>query len=155
MTGTAFFVPARPRQNPPRGVLVAFVAVVTALLAGVGEGIEHVTAALREPEPNGVGLSINVGVRLAVYAVVFIVAVRMTHGARWARAVLTVGIGVFGSASLLVGPIEAVLYHPDALFDGVSADAVLVGLLRLIHIAAVFVAIGAMYRADSRAYFRP
>lgn len=44
--------------------------------------------------------------------------------------------------------------HLGDLFRGITADSVLVALLRIIHIVAVLIAVPAMYRSDARRFFR-
>ncbi|MFI9505876.1 hypothetical protein [Nocardia sp. NPDC052566] len=157
MTGTAFFVPARRtvENQPPLAISVAFLAFVAALLAGVGEAIVYVTRALTDADADVGDLVPGLLMRTGIYLIVLLVAIRMTHGDRWARIVLTIGIGVVGLASLIIEPIGALLSADDFgdLFAGITADSVLIGILRGIHIVAVLIAIPAMYRPDARAYF--
>ncbi|QIS08403.1 hypothetical protein [Nocardia arthritidis] len=157
MPHTAFFAPASRTDEPPppRSILVAFLALMAALAAGIGEMIEHIAVEVMRSGADWPGLAAGVAVRLGIYLVVFLVAVRMTHGARWARIALTFGIGVVGLASLIVEPIQNLLSANDigALFGGITADSVLVALLRTIHIVAVLIAIPAMYRGDAHDYF--
>uniref|UniRef100_UPI002453E0B0 hypothetical protein n=2 Tax=Nocardia brasiliensis TaxID=37326 RepID=UPI002453E0B0 len=160
MTGTAFSVwPAHLRSDapttPPRPVRVAFVGLATALLAGVGEGILRAALILERNEADVAGVTSGLAVRLAIYFVVLLVAIRMSAGARWARLVLTFGIGVVGLASLIIEPLAALLSADrfGDLFDHLGAESVVIGLLRAIHVVAVLIAIPAMYHPAARRYF--
>ncbi|WP_148310890.1 hypothetical protein [Nocardia brasiliensis] len=160
MTGTAFSVwPAHLRSDapttPPRPVRVAFVGLATALLAGVGEGILRAALIVERNEADVAGVTSGLAVRLAIYLVVLLVAIRMSAGARWARLVLTFGIGVVGLASLIIEPLAALLSADrfGDLFDHLGAESVVIGLLRAIHVVAVLVAIPAMYHPAARRYF--
>ncbi|PXX67065.1 hypothetical protein DFR70_103821 [Nocardia tenerifensis] len=160
MTGTAFsFWPAPLRSGtpsqPPRAVLVAFIGLVVALLAGVAEAIERTALTLERDQVDMADLATGLAVRLGIYLVVLLVAVRMTHGARWARLLLTFGIGVIGLLSLIVEPLAALLSADrfGDLFAGFTLEAAVIGLFRTVHIVAVLVAIPAMYHPAARRYF--
>jgi hypothetical protein len=154
MTGTAFSV--RPRTDPPRSVSVAFTGLVTALLCGVGEAITYTAVQLDRPNADIGSLTTGLAVRGVIYLVVLGVAIRMTRGARWARIVLTFGIGVIGLASLIIEPLAATLSAKEIgdLFDNLTASAMIIGTFRTGHVLAVLVAIPAMYRPSARRYFR-
>lgn len=161
MTDTAFSVWPAPLRSgaartPPRAVHVAFVGLVVALLAGVGEAIVRAAAMLERAEADIAGLSTGLAMRLGIYLVVLFVAIRMTHGARWARILLTFGIGVLGLLSLIIEPLAALLSADKFghLFTGLTAESAVIGLFRTIHIVAVLIAIPAMYHPAARRYFR-
>ncbi|WP_194817004.1 hypothetical protein [Nocardia sp. XZ_19_385] len=164
MTATAFSVwpqnlslaPIREPARAPRPVALAFGALVVALLAGVAEALAQTALLLERSDADLGGLATGLAMRAVLYLVVLAVAIRMTHGDRWARVALTFGIGVLGLASLLVEPIRAVLSTDDigTLFDGVTASGVGIAIFRAIHVAAVLVAIPAMYHRIARPYFR-
>ncbi|MFB8279899.1 hypothetical protein [Nocardia colli] len=149
MTGTAL-------AQPPRPVLVAFVGLVVALLAGVAEAIEQSALLLERDEVDVAGLATGLTVRLGIYLVVLLVAIRMTHGARWARLLLTFGIGVIGLLSLIIEPLAALLSADrfGDLFAHLSLESVVIGLFRTIHVVAVLIAIPAMYHPAARRFFR-
>ncbi|MEV6274344.1 hypothetical protein [Nocardia sp. NPDC051832] len=164
MTGTAFSVwpenlslaPIREPARAPRAVSLAFGALVAALLAGVAEALAQAALLLERSDTDLGGLATGLALRATIYLVVLAVAIRMTHGDRWARIALTFGIGVLGLASLLIEPIRAVLSADDFadLFDGITASGVGIAILRAIHVAAVLIAIPAMYHRTARPYFR-
>ncbi|MEU2041061.1 hypothetical protein [Nocardia niwae] len=154
MTGTAFSVwPAPSRVHPagpPPAVRVAFVALVVALVAGIAEAIARALTA----DPAGVATGL--GLRTAIYLLVLAVAVRMTHGDRWARLLLTVGIGVFGLLSLIIEPLAAAMSANELrdLFRDATPASLLVAALRTVHVLAVLIAIPALYARPARRYFR-
>ncbi|WP_227998160.1 hypothetical protein [Nocardia australiensis] len=161
MTGTAFSVwPAQlrtehPRQQP-RSVSVAFTALVVALLCGAGEALTYVTVRLDEPNAAVGSLATGLAIRGTIYLVVLAVACRMLRGARWARIILTFGIGVVGLASLIIEPLAATLSAKAIgdLFENLTVTAALTGTFRTGHVIAVLVAIPAMYAPSARRYFR-
>ncbi|MFD6155940.1 hypothetical protein ACFWF7_06865 [Nocardia sp. NPDC060256] len=161
MTGTALsFLPAPLRSGvpaqPPRAVLVAFVGLVVALLAGVAEAIEQSALLLERDEVDIADLTTGLAVRLGIYLVVLLVAIRMTHGARWARLLLTFGIGVIGLLSLIIEPLAALLSADKFgdLFAHLTIESAVIGLFRTVHIVAVLIAIPAMYHPAARRFFR-
>ncbi|MFI6167536.1 hypothetical protein ACIBCN_12175 [Nocardia sp. NPDC051052] len=162
MTGTALSLWPAPLRSgapaqPPRPVRVAFVGLVAALLAGVAEAIVQTALLLERDEVDLAGLATGLGVRVGIYLVVLIVAIRMTHGARWARILLTFGIGVIGLLSLIIEPLAALLSADKFgdLFAHITVESALIGMFRAVHVVAVLVAIPAMYRPAARRYFSP
>ncbi|MGV9722690.1 hypothetical protein [Nocardia beijingensis] len=158
MTGTAFSVwPVSLRaapSGPPRAVRVAFVALVVALVAGAAEAIAR--AARDFPTADPTSLATGLGLRIAIYLLVLAVAVRMTRGDRWARLLITVGIGVFGLLSLIIEPLAAAMSANEFrdLFRDDSRLALLLATLRTVHVVAVLIAIPALYTRSARRYFR-
>lgn len=127
----------------PAAVRGAFLFWMGALAAGGAEIFLH------DVDLAGLGL------RLGIYAVVVAVALRMRAGRHWARLVLAIGLGVFGTASLIIGPV-------DWLLDGNSlsnaiARADLTGALvagsRALHVLCVWVAVPLMFLPRANAYF--
>ncbi|MEV0298114.1 hypothetical protein [Nocardia sp. NPDC050710] len=160
MTGTAPSVrPAALRaaepHRTPRAVSVAFGGLVVALVAGVAEAIAQATIALERPPTDLPALATGL-LRGAIYLAVLLVAVRMTHGDRWARLTLTFGIGVLGLTSLIVEPLRALSNADDFgdLFTDVTMSDLTIAALRAIHVLAVLVAIPAMYTPTARRHFR-
>ncbi|MEU2036193.1 hypothetical protein [Nocardia amamiensis] len=157
MTGTAFssWPAARGVHSsaPPRSVRVAFVALVVALLAGVAEAIVR---AARAFDTNPADLVAGLGMRVAIYLVVLAVAVRMAKGDRWARLLITLGIGVFGLLSLIIEPLAAAMSAKELqdLLTEVTPVSVWLGVFRTVHIAAVLIAIPALYTSSARRWFR-
>ncbi|MGY1865178.1 MULTISPECIES: hypothetical protein [Nocardia] len=158
MTGTALSVWPAPLRvhpaEPPRAVRAAFIALVVALLAGAAEGV--VRAVLAFPESDPASLAAGLGTRAAIYLLVLAVAVRLTYGDRWARLLITVGIGVFGLLSLIIEPLAAAMSAGELrdLFLDASAASLLLAALRTAHVIAVLIAIPALYTSTARRHFR-
>ncbi|MFD3595390.1 hypothetical protein ACFWU5_21915 [Nocardia sp. NPDC058640] len=147
MTGTAFLV----SETRPRAVHVAFGGLLTALAAGVAEGLLRAVRGGDEFGATATGLL----PRLAIYLAVAGVALYMLNGSRVARAVLTVGIGVVGLISLIIEPLAVVLSTDDytTLFDGMSESSIVLAGCRTVHILAVVIAIPAMYTPAAHRWF--
>ncbi|MEV6324430.1 hypothetical protein AB0M45_25060 [Nocardia sp. NPDC051787] len=127
--------------------------LVVALLAGVAEGFVRTARAF---DAERADLLAGFGIRIVIYLVVLAVAVRMTHGDRWARLLITVGIGVFGLLSLISEPLAAAMSAKELrdLFTDVTAVSVSLGVFRAAHIAAVLIAVPALYTRSARRWFR-
>lgn len=137
------------RSSPPRTVRIAFAGMIAAVMSGVVEAACHVASTVSET-----GLASVAGglaVRAVIYAVVLMVSYRMLRGDRWARALLAVGIGVVGLASLIMEPLSALLAG-DA--GSLSTQDPVVVVARFVHIAAVLVAVPAMFTPSARPWFR-
>ncbi|MCP2293121.1 hypothetical protein APR08_006081 [Nocardia amikacinitolerans] len=147
MTGTA---PSGSAVDSPRSVTLAVTAFVIALLAGVGEALARTAMTLERSDADVPGLAVDLTVRFAIYLLVLAVVMRMARGDRVARLALALGIGVLGLASLLVEPVTALL-SGEAV--SVTPSSLGLGMLRAIHVLAVFVAIPAMYAPDAREHF--
>ncbi|BAW09737.1 hypothetical protein [Nocardia seriolae] len=137
----------------PERAILAYRAVVVALVAGVGETLGRAAIALDAPDVQISGIALGLAIRAAIYLTVFALAARMLLGSLRARGILVVGLGTVGLASLVVEPLGAILSadHPGDLFTGWTPNAVILGLFRAIHILAVLVAVPAAIRAGNRA----
>ncbi|MEU1963508.1 hypothetical protein [Nocardia sp. NPDC019304] len=158
MTGTAFSVRPASRgaapSGPPRAVRVAFNALVVALVAGGAEAIARAARDFSTADPTSVAPGL--GLRIAIYLLVLAVAVRMTRGDRWARLLITVGIGVLGLLSLIIEPLAAAMSANEFrdLFRDTPPVGLLLATLRTVHVVAVLIAIPALYTRPARRYFR-
>lgn len=147
MTGTAFPVSALSGSAPrPTAVAVACAGFVTALAAGLAEGLLR---AARDGAPA------SLLPRAVIYALVGLAVWRMSGGDRIARLLLAVGIGVVGTASLVVEPL-AVLLSARALRDpflALTPTGTVLLTCRIVHLAAVAVAVPALFTPAARAWF--
>ncbi|MGW5387767.1 hypothetical protein [Nocardia sp. NPDC003963] len=135
----------------PPAVTTAFVALVVAVSCGIAETVvRDVSLPAADTGSSASGLLL----RTVVYVVALVAAWRMWQGGRWARLLLTAGIGVIGTASLLVEPIGMFAASGSAVFADIDATTVLVAIARIAHLCAVLVAIPAMYTPAARAWFR-
>ncbi|MGW1743095.1 hypothetical protein ACWCPQ_30300 [Nocardia sp. NPDC001965] len=138
----------------PTAVTTAFAAMVAAVGWGIAETVVRSVNLLNGEVADIGSLAGGWLVRAVVYLVVLGTARRMSRGDRWARALLTAGIGVIGTASLVVEPIRMFAASGTQLFADLGATTVLVAITRIGHLGAVFVAIPAMYTPAARAWFR-
>ncbi|MFI9537289.1 hypothetical protein ACIG56_29095 [Nocardia fusca] len=154
MNDTALAHPDSPLARRPAAVTTAFVALVAAVGCGI---METAVRGARIPDDIADIGALTAGwlLRTAIYLVVLGIAWRMLRGERWARNLLTVGIGVLGTASLVVEPVRMLAAAGTGVFTDMSAATVFLALTRAGHICAVFVAIPAMYTPSARAWFRP
>ncbi|WP_405977877.1 hypothetical protein [Streptomyces sp. NBC_00158] len=149
--------PHRPAPAaPPAPVRTAHVLWLTAVAAGAFETV----LAVGRMAADGTGSAGEIGTGLAVRLTVFTLAVlcarRMRDGARWARVTLAVGLGVLGTASMVVPPLGHLADGgsvADALSRAGALDLVF-GASRAVHVAAVLVAVALMFRPAANAYFR-
>jgi hypothetical protein len=147
--------PAVRRVVLPASVQLAFVLWLTAIGAGVFETIIVLVQAINgvTPEEN---LALGVAVRLVIFAAMTAVIVQLRRGRNWARIVLTIALGVLGSLSLLIGPIEW-LSEGHALgsaLEGLTLAGGLFMVSRTIHRRAVWSAVALMYVPASNTFFR-
>ncbi|MGW6707499.1 hypothetical protein ACWGDE_21780 [Streptomyces sp. NPDC054956] len=100
----------------------------------------------------GVGLA----VRLSVFAAAVLISTRMRAGARWARITLALGLGVLGTASMVLQPIGYLLDGGSLSAAASRAGALdwVFGASRAVHVGAVLTAVFLMFRPSSNAYFR-
>ncbi|WP_405832721.1 MULTISPECIES: hypothetical protein [unclassified Streptomyces] len=135
---------------PPAPVRAAFALWVTAVAAGAFE-----TALMVGRDP-AEGFGAGLAVRLVVFTAAVLVAVRMRRGAGWARVALAIGLGVLGTASLVVEPLGHLLDGGSAADALARADALewVFGISRTVHLAAVLTAVALMFRPAANAYFR-
>lgn len=136
--------------QPPAEVRTAWALWLTAVAAGA---FETALMIARDPgDAAGVGLA----VRLTVFTLAVLTAFRMRSGARWARVALAVGLGVVGTASLVVEPLGYLLDGGSlfAALSGADAPDLVFGASRTVHLAAVLTAVALMFRPAANAYFR-
>ena len=127
----------------PAAVHISFLLWMGALAAGVAEMLLH--------DPDVAGMAM----RLTVYAVVVAVALRMRAGRNWARWVLAVGLGVFGTLSLVIDPVTWLL-DGNSLADAARrADltGALVAVSRTLHVLCVWLAVPLMFGRRANAWF--
>lgn len=148
--------PDEPGRAVPLAVRVSFVFWLGAIGAALLEMAGGVYGALVAGTMSGTALALNLVVRLTIFAVATAVMIQLRRGRRWARVVLAVGLGVFGTASLVYGPIEWLL-------DGNSVGALLASagtgfwydaVARALHLAGVLGGMLFMFLPAANRYFR-
>jgi hypothetical protein len=143
MTSTATQNDIR-RSTVPTEVRAAFLLWMGALAAGAIE------IAIHDVEIAGLAM------RLSIYAVVAAIALRMRAGRNWARLTLAIGLGIFGTLSLVIEPITWLL-DGNSLIDAVGRTdltGALVATSRILHVLCVWVAVPFMFRPRANTYFK-
>ena len=94
--------------------------------------------------------------RLALYALVAVVMGLFWRGHNWARAVLVVGIGIVGTASLIIEPVAWLASGPDlgAALAAMEGPDVVAAVSRAVHLVAVLASVGLMLHPATGAYLR-
>jgi hypothetical protein len=141
---------------PPGPVRRAFVLWVTAVIAGAFETLLAVGEMAADGSGSASEIVLGLTVRLTVFTAALLIAIRMRAGRRWARISLALGLGVFGTASMVVEPLRA-LVQGDSLGAFLTDASVLdlaFGASRAVHVAAVLTAVAMMFLPAANTYFR-
>lgn len=152
--GTAPLVSAS--QAPPGPVHAAFALWITAVAAGAFETVLAVGRLAADGSGSAAEIVGGLAVRLPVFAVALLLAVRMRRGQGWARILLTLGLGVVGMASMVVEPVRALAEGRTlgtALAEAGALDRVF-GASRVVHVVAVLSALALMFLPAANRYFR-
>ncbi len=142
--------------SPPAPVRGAFALWATAVAAGVVETVLAVGGMVADGSASAAGIAVGVAVRVVVFAAALLVAVRMRRGHHWARIALVLGLGVVGTASMVIGPVRALL-RGDSLGSALAeagAVELLFGASRVVHVAAVLTAVVLMFLPAANVWFR-
>ncbi|MFF0869193.1 hypothetical protein ACFYUV_46070 [Nonomuraea sp. NPDC003560] len=148
---------AEPRTpQPPPVVHAAALLWMSAVAAGAFETVLAVGRELYEGTSGVLDLLPGAGLRVAVFAAAVFLALRMRAGQNWARLTLAVGLGVFGTLSLVVGPIQWLLHGGSIAGAAAGADVVtwLFTISRVLHVTAVLGAVTLMFQPRANAWFR-
>ncbi|MFG6198504.1 hypothetical protein [Nonomuraea sp. JJY05] len=144
------------RTDPPPVVHTAAMLWLVAVAFGALETVLVVSEQLFTDPSTVAGLLPQVGIRLAVFAGAVFLALRLKAGANWARLTLAVTLGVFGTLSLVIGPVQWLLAGGSIGEAVAGADAM--GLVfagsRILHVVAVLGAVTLMFQPRANAYFR-
>ncbi|MFP5021464.1 hypothetical protein [Pseudonocardia phyllosphaerae] len=147
VTGSATPRPARGPE--PAAVTLSVALWLGAILAGVAETLVH----LAEPEPPSPEA---VGLRGGMYLVLAVLVLQLRTGRnayRWAVAGV---LGVFGTLSLVVEPITALVSgtSPVDYLAAASGPQLAAAALRALHVAEVLGALALLFHPDTVAWFR-
>ncbi|WP_406512982.1 hypothetical protein OG851_31300 [Streptomyces sp. NBC_00161] len=142
--------------TPPETVRNAYALWLTAVAAGAFETVLAVGRMTADGTGSATGIAIGLAVRLTVFTAAVLIARRMRAGAGWARTTLALGLGVLGTASMVVQPLGHLLAGGSVSAALGRADALdwLFGASRAVHVAAVLTAVALMFRPAANAYFR-
>jgi hypothetical protein len=142
--------------DPPPVVHTAAMLWLVAVAFGALETVLVVSEQLYTGASTVAELLPQVGIRLAVFAGATFLALRLKAGANWARLTLAVTLGVFGTLSLVIGPVQWLLAGGSIGEAVAGADAM--GLVfagsRIMHVVAVLGAVTLMFQPRANAYFR-
>ena len=141
----------------PREVQASFALWLAAIAAAVFETIlVIIEVASGHSALSTGGMVVGVGLRLLIFGAVVYIALRMLGGRNWARITLAVGLGVFGTLSIVIGPISwlATSHSVGEFVAGADLMALLFASSRVVHLIAVFAALVLMFRPAANAYFR-
>ncbi|MDA2810193.1 hypothetical protein O4J56_06040 [Nocardiopsis sp. RSe5-2] len=139
----------------PRPLRVACLFWLVAIGAGVVESVIGATGMALE-EGMTAGLAAAIALRVAVYSGAAALVLFLHRGRAWARIALTVLLGVIGFGTLVV-PLAAWFAgggDPAAALAQADGARLAYFAVRAVHIAAVPVALVAMFLPASGAYLR-
>ncbi|WP_024876387.1 hypothetical protein [Saccharomonospora piscinae] len=153
MTGSAT---AAPNAAVPSPVLTASRLWLVAVAAGVFETVLAVADLLAEGTTAPGEIVSAVGVRLVVFAVAVYLVGWLRRGRNWARLTLAAMLGVIGTVTLLINPIQSLLqgHDPVAALAGLTLAEWLFTASRIVHLGAVVAAMVLMFRPAANTYFR-
>ncbi|WP_214412737.1 hypothetical protein [Sphaerisporangium fuscum] len=140
----------------PSTVRSAALLWFTAVGAGVFEAVIAVAGMIVDGTASFANVAAGLGIRLVVFVAAIFMAVRMRQGGNWARVALTVILGVFGTLSLVIGPVQWLLAGHTVAEAVAGADGMTLvfTISRIVHLAAVLSAVALMFTTTANAYFR-
>ncbi|MFC4119127.1 hypothetical protein [Nonomuraea zeae] len=141
--------------DPPPVVHTAATLWLAAVAAGAFEAVLMVAGHLSGGTAL-VDLLPGVGFRLAVFAGAIFLALRLRRGQNWARWTLAGTLGVFGTLSLVIEPVQWLLGGGSIAEVVAGADPLwwVFATSRTLHVAAVLGALTLMFQPRANAYFR-
>jgi hypothetical protein len=141
---------------PPRQLRASYWLWLVAVAAGLFETTLAVIDATAGEVGSAAEVAVGVTIRLLAFTALVYLAVRLRQGRNWARIALAVLYGVFGTLSLVIGPVTW-LTDGGSLADAMAtADlgSVLFAASRLLHLAAIIAALILMFHPAANAYIR-
>lgn len=140
---------AAPARIVPAPVRWAVLSWLTAIAAGAAE--TAVRLALPEPPT-----AMETAVRCAVYGTLIVLVLALRTGRNLVRWALTVLLGGLGLLSLVAEPVGSLAAggSPGGFLAAADGPAWLVVALRTLHVAAVLLALVAMFRPAANRFFR-
>jgi hypothetical protein len=142
--------------RPPRQLQASFWFWLVAVAAGLFETILVVIDATAAEVGSAAEVAVGVTVRLLAFTGLVYLAVRLRQGRNWARLALAVLYGVFGTLSLVIGPVTW-LAEGRSVADAMAAadlGSLLFAASRLVHLAAIIAALILMFHPATNAYIR-
>jgi hypothetical protein len=145
-------VPAR--GGPPAVVRVAYWLWFVAVGDGVFETVLAVGRLLARGHGAAPAIAAGLAIRLPVFGAALFAAGQMRDGSRWAR--LALGLGILGTASMVVRPVQA-LVHGRTLAGALAKAGpvdLLFGASRTVHVTCVLGAVALMFLPAANSWFR-
>ncbi|WP_135335636.1 hypothetical protein [Streptomyces sp. MZ04] len=149
--------PARGGESSaPPPVHAAFALWITAVAAGVFETVLAVGGLIADGDTTAGETAGGLLLRMTVFSVAVLLAVQLRHGRNWARWALAVGLGGFGTLSLVIGPVQWLAdgHSPLDAFRDLGVMDALFGASRVLHLSAVLVALALMFAPAANAWFK-
>ncbi|MFG2648657.1 hypothetical protein [Streptomyces sp. NPDC048436] len=148
--------PAGGKPTAPPPVHAAFALWITAVVAGFFETVLAVGGLIAEGDASTGEIAGGLLLRMAVFSAAVLCAVQLRHGRNWARVTLALGLGVLGTLSLVIGPVQWLAdgHSPGDAFRDVGLVDALFGASRVLHLSAVLTATVLMFRPAANAWFR-
>ncbi|MFF3675532.1 hypothetical protein ACFYYS_16235 [Streptomyces sp. NPDC002120] len=149
-------VVTHPAVTPPAEIRTAYALWLTAVAAGAFETVLAIGRMAADGTASAGEIGVGLAVRLTVFTAAVLIARRMRDGARWARITLALGLGVLGTASMVVQPL-GFLADGGSLSQALSRAGALdwvFGASRAVHVAAVLTAVVLMFRPAANTYLR-
>ncbi|SDK51027.1 hypothetical protein [Nonomuraea jiangxiensis] len=159
-TDTAKITAPRTGTRPPNDIPPVVSAAAMLWFVAVGLGVTETALVVTQELTAGTStlaeLLPQVGLRLAVFAGAVFLTLRLRHGKNWARWTLAGTLGVFGTLSLVVGPIQWLLDGGSiaAAVAGADAMGLAFAASRILHVLAVLGAMALMFQPRANACFR-
>ncbi|MCK1798335.1 hypothetical protein MTQ01_20355 [Streptomyces sp. XM4193] len=143
-----------PAGPVPASIRASSALWLLAVAAGVFETLLGAGQLAADADSSGVELALGLLVRGAVYGAVVWLVLRLRAGSNRARLLLAFGLGVFGTLSLVAGPLGHLLDGGgvgDALASAGAVD-LLFGASRTLHLLAVLAAVPLMFRPAANSW---
>ncbi|MFH8383938.1 hypothetical protein ACH4E7_23825 [Kitasatospora sp. NPDC018058] len=129
---------------------------VTAVAAGAFETVLAVGRMLAGGSGSAGEVAVGLAVRLPVFTAALLVARQMRRGRGWARIALALGLGVLGTASMVIQPIQALAQGRSLSWELAQAGPMDLAFAasRILHVCSVLTAVVLMFLPAANAYFR-
>ncbi|SHE93936.1 hypothetical protein [Streptoalloteichus hindustanus] len=141
---------------PPTPVRRAFTLWLVAVGAGVFETVLAVGGLVANGPGSGAQVVTGLVIRIPVFVAAVVAALHMRRGRPWGRTFLALGLGVLGTASMVVPPISALAQGRSlgSFVEKLGAMDLVFGMSRVVHVLAVLTAVSLMFLPAANAYFR-
>jgi hypothetical protein len=145
-----------PRPGIPRQLRASFRLWLVAVAAGLFETALVVVDATDGSVGSAAQVTAGVAVRLLVFTGAVYLAAQLRHGRNWARVALAVGLGGFGTGSLVIGPVTWLAEggSPGDALAAADLGSLLFAASRVVHLGAVIAALVLMFHPAANAYIR-